>query len=959
MIIKKSLKITLSALLLATGVSAYAEGPVTLGDNKTQIAWSEFVSALNNPDGVKVTGDITTLPASNQAKKDYDTANKNLSAAQTVLGEKKAAVETAKTAKEEADKNIPTADQLSAAEKQLSEAKAALQDIIDAAQGKLDDANDELKTKQGDLETLNTTLSGYKADLITAKRNLADAEKEVRTYTAQLATLPKKTETTTETVGWLQTIYEYANTFETNYGNMVDSPNIYINKVTTTSWGGSTTKLTISFSGTKPDVDGDWESVTPSQYYTKILAEGTSSVNTVAVYLGPKYAEKNSGNANLSVGNYQGNKEYILSLAVEAVGTLTGNAKFQETTTTVLDEYQDKTAAQNIQDQIDAAEDNVKMYTKEIKGVHPDKETGKLPEGETKEVNGLEDNITLTETSITNTTNAINTLENTTIPNLKQEVKDAESNEKANKDIKDAQDALDALTGAQSAAQTAAQNLADAEAAVTEADSKVQTAQAAVDEAKAQAQAEADEIAKTKYLGYLQNITLTGDVVVTEQIKGTYSGTISGGGNIITNNSSSSIFSIFTGYLSNVAINGTFASGTAGATFSNVAYWPNKGQSNGSGKFYESDGALTDKIQTLGELGFAARDFFGVDFTAKELAKIADNTIVYSITTYSPTAEPVPNYVTLDGTQFVGASSNLTLEPNMFAESATADLMEKALPNVFYGNTCPNVVITDKAQFYCPVQLTAEKLTYNRQMNKGQNTICLPFELKASYNSNIEWITTFDKENKDTNQFWFKKVGEGVVPANTPVLLVAKAAFNFNASNMENIIIGRTENQKIEDEGDSTDPCKSYGLLKSCNPEEFKEGVTGAYKMYGLKGDKFYAATETGTNFPAFRTVIYCPTATEANQAPRRVRFCDEFGNDITGEIETAINGVEADAAQSVKVVGGQGAITITAEADYGQVAVYALDGKMVAKANVTEGTTTVNVKGGVYIVLGQKVLVK
>ena len=103
--------------------------------------------------------------------------------------------------------------------------------------------------------------------------------------------------------------------------------------------------------------------------------------------------------------------------------------------------------------------------------------------------------------------------------------------------------------------------------------------------------------------------------------------------------------------------------------------------------------------------------------------------------------------------------------------------------------------------------------------------------------------------------------------------------------------------------------------------------------------------------------VLFSP-ASQTN-APRRIGIRNEFGEDITEEVESGIYDVKASAAKSVNVAGGQGELIITAEADHGQVGVYSVDGKMITMVNVVEGTTTVNVKGGIYIVLGQKVLVK
>ncbi|MDE7407926.1 MAG: hypothetical protein K2M76_05845, partial [Muribaculaceae bacterium] len=70
------------------------------------------------------------------------------------------------------------------------------------------------------------------------------------------------------------------------------------------------------------------------------------------------------------------------------------------------------------------------------------------------------------------------------------------------------------------------------------------------------------------------------------------------------------------------------------------------------------------------------------------------------------------------------------------------------------------------------------------------------------------------------------------------------------------------------------------------------------------------------------------------------------------------IDNVELEGAM-LDVVGAQGEIIITTEADYGKVEIYTVNGSVATVANVMAGTTTVNVPSGIYIVMGKKVMVK
>lgn len=484
------------------------------------------------------------------------------------------------------------------------------------------------------------------------------------------------------------------------------------------------------------------------------------------------------------------------------------------------------------------------------------------------------------------------------------------------------------------------------------ADANVVTTKSKLD---AEQKAYDDDVAKgkTDALENYKTVTLTGDVTANTAIKD-YDGTIHGEGHVITlGEGVTSLFGTFRGTMGNAAVNGRIFQAQNGSSFTNVAYW-----AGNAGAFYDEGSSRTNVNGSLGELGFVARDYFGVDFDNNALAGLNDNSKVYGITVYEPNSS-VHHYVQTraNGKFYTESKTELAIPENRFAKSETLDLKGKGYTNlIFSDGTCEEAVIKDRKIFYCPEDITADKVTFDRQFTAGNNAVCLPFELNYTLNSNIEALCKYDKET--SVKFWFKKV-ESPIFANTPVLLVAKEAFRLE--NLTDIAIKKTDSSQIVmDEGDTEDPSKAYGLFKTAGREEFQGGASEAHKVYGLKPDgKFSPATSTA-KFPTFRMVLYSNLAQESGElaAPRRIGILDEKGVEITDDLTTGVESVSSETS-GLSVAAGSGEIIITSDADYGRVAVYTLDGRVATVAEVMAGTTTVSIESGVYIVMGKKVLVK
>lgn len=475
-------------------------------------------------------------------------------------------------------------------------------------------------------------------------------------------------------------------------------------------------------------------------------------------------------------------------------------------------------------------------------------------------------------------------------------------------------------------------------------------AQSEYDKAVADAQA----TAATNY----SSVTLTGDVTASAYIDN-YDATININGNnhVITLNNITELFHTppSKGVLTKVAVNGSLGQ-TAGVTITSVAY--SKGAEFG---YYDESGAQT-KYTTIGALGFAAREYYGIDFATNTIAPRSDQTKVYSIKVHSAsnTSTATEYFVQKNGTTLTYKDGQLEIPANTFIYSATNDLT--GIANVFYNdNTCDEVVITDKNPFYCPVDITAKTVKFDRTLKQGYNTVCVPFDLNTSDYGADDYLCTYDQETP--TKFWFNKT-TGTIAANTPVLLYLGSGSNTSL-NRSNVTIKATPADQLSISNGTDNTSKAYGLLKNATADQIT-GAANAYKVYGLQGTGEGGAPKfnpsASKTFPAFRMVIASEIASQQvqNEGPLRARSIgirDEDGKEIS--VGTASMEVIDMEASTVNVAGGQGEIIITTDANYGPQSVYSLDGKTVTTVDVIEGTTTVNVQSGIYIVMGEKVLVK
>ena len=920
MIFKNLLRIMLSLVLIATSSVAYAQDgendqttdpqpteakEVKLANGAGTISWANFVKAINNPTSVK--GSVPETDPSVVAWK----------AAQTDSIDAEKALGAAKTALE------PFATETKNAKKDYDDAEAQLA----TWNSQMTEYNNTLTTLTGEATELAAEIEEAKIKLDQAQ---ADYDAVGTTTTTPIITIEP----------WLDEVYKKAQAYQAAYNAYIKKPS---NNASITIWyilqsiGKNRYALYLSFD--QPDVVPEsaqdesseepvtWKSTTTMSAFENVMwPDGNNSLNItiVEVYLG----KNKEGQYNYPVdkdpnATYEGlytitssfnDVDLIFNSVVNDLKSLTQTSGYYTTTNKTETTYNDPdnkllnalNAAKKAWNDLRTKRNGVTSKMAEVRGSMTTTQ-GKI-DGYTKVPEGAAEGALSQQAQLK----------------------------------KDWDDAVEKQKPYDEAVATAEANLATAK-------SKAAAALAAIDQAKS-----ANGIQNYK------DVTLVSDITVTEPIIATYEGTIDGGNFIITNNIPSNaerttIFNRFTGSLYSAAINGTFAGSTSGASFDNVAY-----NAGATFRFYDESGAQKlPETSSFAELGFAARNLFGVNWEEGKLVKLDATTKVYDITVYETPTTSTQYYVTKNGTTLTDSKNETvtTIKENIFTESATSDL--DGIDNVYYKSganyVSKNIKITDKENFYCPAEIKINAGSYTRALKASYNAVCLPFELTADMSESIAYICEYDSE--EGGKFWFTSV-EGAIAPNTPALLVGKGGVEpFTLNIAGKTLMPTPPAQKVEG-GTGNDNSRSYGTFKKMGRDEIL-GASQGYRIYGLTGEKFQAAGDKAS-FPAFRMAIASANVSrEGEAAPRRIGIRDEQGREITiGGGESAIEDVEA-AASGLSIKGGVGELIITSEANYGKVDVYALDGRLAAVANVTEGTTSVSLQSGLYIVMGKKVIVK
>lgn len=291
---KRMLKFTLSALLLAGSVSAYAqegEAPkvVTLSDTDgTKVTWAEFVKAINNP------GNLTVNVSDADMKEKEEVYN-------LLVRQRTDTVTKVENTKKAYDK----------------------------AQNDLSLWTTNLSMAQAKLTLLNTNLGKKNSEIVDKNGELANKREELNGY---------KNTTNMETDEWLAKSYVNAAAFAKAFGNYLDfegedkdytpTGKIYYKREKV----GKVYRLYISFVDSKPEGYAEADEV---EFWHYLNDENPTVPNTFSqlyVYFNNTQTDEDEdlNNGLLKVQSYGGTKDGIPGNAKSQIAALINTGKFDK-----------------------------------------------------------------------------------------------------------------------------------------------------------------------------------------------------------------------------------------------------------------------------------------------------------------------------------------------------------------------------------------------------------------------------------------------------------------------------------------------------------------------------------------------------------------------------------------------------------------------------------------------------
>lgn len=400
---------------------------------------------------------------------------------------------------------------------------------------------------------------------------------------------------------------------------------------------------------------------------------------------------------------------------------------------------------------------------------------------------------------------------------------------------------------------------------------------------------------------------------------------------------------------------------------------------------YGSDGSfasvISNKVATFNNIYSNAtlREEFGVNVKAGTVTEGSQNKL-YEVKQYSAKnkdGETRLANIESDGSILINRNWSNGENIGEFYYVSNTDAAT-IFDNAAIGNVKKNVVYTHDGNnwecklaevsdgnnsIYVPRAFTAANVNYKRVFNvaaASASTICLPFAVSESALNTMLGVNgkllQFNKIDENGKTYWFKYVTGGM-EANQPYVLkfgesVSSAIFD----GLENVTFAATGADKRLDalaQADEAAGASLYGTFEKRTASELENGAK--YSIYGFQNGEFVRMTEA-VNFKATRAYVRSNTWTDP-KAPNAAKsykmgILDENDNDVTG-----ISSVE-NAAGEFTVNGGNGAISINADKAQ-TVKVYTVGGALVKSADVEAGATSLPVSAGMYIVNGNKVVVK
>ena len=216
--------------------------------------------------------------------------------------------------------------------------------------------------------------------------------------------------------------------------------------------------------------------------------------------------------------------------------------------------------------------------------------------------------------------------------------------------------------------------------------------------------------------------------------------------------------------------------------------------------------------------------------------------------------------------------------------------------------TCANLVLDDTKSFMVNEDFQATKVTLNRSVNAGNNTMCLPFWVNKE-DMKAESIATFKEKAENKSVVTFVKVDH--VEANVPFIA------NYNEAVTEFTFANKGV-AKTEDLGTTFIGTYTPGYMEG---------------KYGLTTDNTFKKGGAGAKTKAFRAYLELPEVSGA-----KTLSLDFTDGETTGIEDATIS------------FGNKG------------VKVYSLQGNLIATAS---SMSELHLSNGIYIINNKKVIIK
>ena len=222
--------------------------------------------------------------------------------------------------------------------------------------------------------------------------------------------------------------------------------------------------------------------------------------------------------------------------------------------------------------------------------------------------------------------------------------------------------------------------------------------------------------------------------------------------------------------------------------------------------------------------------------------------------------------------------------------------------NVVKDGTCANLVLDDTKSFMVNEDFQATKVTLNRSVNAGNNTMCLPFWVNKE-DMKAESIATFKEKAENKSVVTFVKVDH--VEANVPFIA------NYNEA-VTKFTFANKGVAKTEDLGKTFVGTYTPGSAKG---------------KYGLTANNTFQKGGVSATTKAFRAFLELPEGSGA-----KTLSLDFTDGETTGIEDTTIS------------FNNKG------------VKVYSLQGNLIATAS---STSELHLNNGIYIINNKKIIIK